>query len=338
MGFEMFVLKSQEVETQNISSLPEEIQIVPLGEFEDAYGRKFRVMEEDVRNMLNNMDEKMTDLVIDYEHQTLSGNEAPAAAWIKGLTDKAKEGLWAIVAWTERAKEYLKNKEYRYLSPVLLAQRKDADGYYRPEILHSAALTNTPQIDGMVPIINKLSVQRKEDGMLQKIRELLGLKPETDEAGAMLALTALKAKAEKPEVKEVLPKDICEVLGLGEGASLSEVKGTILALKQPSNMVTLQEFQALKKRLAEKERDELVALAMKEGKISAAQKEWADEYAIRDSEGFKVFIAKAPVVVPMGNLPVGKDQKGEGALDESTLLVAKMFGNKPEDVKKYMVP
>ena len=170
---------------------------------------------------------------------------------------------------------------------------------------------------------------------MKKVLEMLGLKPEATEDEAVLALTALKGKAEKPEIKQIMPKEVLEVLGLKEAASLSEVTGTILALKQPGNVVSVQEFQSLKRRLAEKERDELVALAMKVGKITGAQKEWADEYAMRDIEGFKVFVAKAPVVVPMDKIPEG-EPKGDGALDESTLLVAKMFGNKPEDIKKQL--
>lgn len=353
MKFEILVLKSPE-----LSGVPDEIQIVPLGVFTDAYGRKFRIAEEDVLAILANGQTKVSAIVVDYEHQTLTGNEAPAAAWIKALVNKGSDGLWAIVEWTERAKKYLVNREYRYLSPVLLANRKDDDGLYRPEILHSAALTNTPQIDGMVPIINSWNKHTpdhckdtehrvptgdsgvgtesgKEERPMKKLLEILGLKPEATEDEAVLALTALKSKAEKPEIRQVMPKEVAEALGLKEGASLSEVTGTILALKQPGNVVSMQEFQALKRRLAEKERDEQVALAMKEGKITGAQKEWADEYAMRDIEGFKVFCAKAPVVVPMGKIPAG-EPKGDGALDESTLLVAKMFGNKPEDIKKQL--
>ena len=60
-------------------------------------------------------------MVVDYEHQTLSDREAPAAGWIKkidGLAIKAKDGLWAIAEWTEKARQYIQNKEYRYFSPV----------------------------------------------------------------------------------------------------------------------------------------------------------------------------------------------------------------------------
>lgn len=338
MKYEIIILKTPE-----ISGLPVEIQIVPLGEYTDSAGRKFRITPEDILTIITNSRGKVNEIVIDYEHQTLAGSEAPAAAWIKSLTDKGAEGLWAIVEWTERARKYLENKEYRYLSPVLLARKIDKDGLYRPEILHSAALTNTPQIDGMVPIVNRLNGAnilnnaRKEKMFMEKLLEALGLTPESTEDEAIAALAVLKNKAaasapESENLKSELKK-IKETLGLQETANLSETTGTIIALKQPGNVVSVQEFQALKQRLAEKERDELVTLAMNEGKISAAQKEWAEAYALRDIEGFKVFVAKAPVVVPMGAMPPGKPE-GDAALDETNLLVAKMFGNKPEAVKK----
>jgi phage I-like protein len=91
-----------------------------------------------------------TDLVVDYEHQSLSGSEAPAAGWIKGLEDRGAEGVWARVQWTERAVEYLKKREYRYISPVVLVRKKDG----RAVELLGAALTNLPAIEGMTPVVN----------------------------------------------------------------------------------------------------------------------------------------------------------------------------------------
>lgn len=331
------------IETQNL--FPGEIQICPIGEFTDSDGRRFLVTEDSVQAIIANSNAKKTQPVVDYEHQTLYGNEAPAAGWIKQLINKGKDGLWAIIEWTQKAQKYLENKEYRYLSPVLLAGKKNKDGLYLPERLHSAALTNTPQIDGMAPLINRNCGKcnnnpfGKEEEMLKKILELLGLKPESTETEAEAAITVLKNKAaasatEADGLKSDLKK-VRETLGLKEAASLSEVAGTILALKQPANVVSVQEFADLKKELALRKRDELVALAMKEGKITAAQKDWAVDYAFRDAEGFKIFVAKSPIVVPMGDLPPGAKKEGD-ALDDTVLLVAKMMGNKPEDVKKQL--
>lgn len=53
-----------------------------------------------------------------------------------------------------KAKNYLRCKEYRYLSPVVIIQKNS----HRVSQLHSVALTNTPAINGMTPIINSATI------------------------------------------------------------------------------------------------------------------------------------------------------------------------------------
>ena len=133
-----------------------EIQIFPLGTIEHVDG-SFQVTPEGVEDCIRQFNAKANDLVVDYEHQTQSGREAPAAGWIKKLHNRSLKGLWATVEWTASATERLKNREYRYLSPVVLVSK--VTGQVR--ILVSAALTNVPQIDGMAPVLNKLVLQFK---------------------------------------------------------------------------------------------------------------------------------------------------------------------------------
>lgn len=337
--YDVLVLKSVGVEGEGHHT-HQEIQLAPLGEFRDTQGRPFRLAAEDVAAMMESAAQKVNNAVIDYEHQTLTGKEAPAAGWVRRLVDRGADGLWGVVEWTQRAKTYLANREYRYLSPVLLAQKKDADGFWRPTVFHSAALTNTPQIDGMVPIVNKLELpnEKGEEEMLEKLIKALKLAEGATEEDVLKAVEALLAKCAEAETaalanKGTVPKEITEVLGLREGANVSEAKATILALKQPGNVVSMTEFQGLKKKLAEKDRDELVALAMKDGKITAAQKEWAEAYALADPEGFRVFVNKAPQVVPMDGAPKGGDRK-DGA-DETQALVNKALGIDEETWKKH---
>ncbi|MBE7415088.1 MAG: hypothetical protein HS130_07640 [Deltaproteobacteria bacterium] len=329
------------LKTMQVDEAPAEIQLSPLGEFKDSEGRPFRVTEEDVQAIIGNAAAKVNDAVIDYEHQTLAGTEAPAAGWVKEYIDKGKDGLWGVVEWTGRAQEYLRNKEYRYLSPVLLSKKKDADGFWRPSIFHSAGLTNTPQIDGMVPIVNKLELtnEKGEEEMLEKLIKALKLAEGATEEDVLKAVEALQAKDGEAEAaalanKGAVPKELIEALGLQDGTSVSEAKATILAMKQPGSVVSPEEFRKLKEDLAKRNRDELVAHAMKEGKITAAQKEWAEAYALGDPDGFRIFVNKAPKVVPMDALPGGGARK-EGDPDEAQKLVNKALGISDETFKKY---
>jgi len=127
-----------------------EIQLIPFGYHVTSKG-DFLLDEEALKLVVNTFDAQVNELVVDYEHQTLSGKEAPAAGWIKKLMNRGRQGLWGLVEWTERATGYLGRKEYRYLSPVFLKRQSDG----RVVRLLNAGLTNAPEIDGMVALVNK---------------------------------------------------------------------------------------------------------------------------------------------------------------------------------------
>lgn len=298
-------MKKHIMSVTDIGDVVNEIQIVPIGEFEDSEGVKFKITPDEIANIVKTKGGQTNDIVLDYEHQTLDGVQAPAAGWIKTLVDKGTEGLWAIVEWTNRAKEYLQNKEYRYLSPVLLSVEVDENGYYRPNELHSVALTNTPQIDGMVPIVSKLNLQERDMGE-EKIVE---------------------------KVIEKIPESILELLGLQSDAGLKEVTARLLALKQKAEAVSLEEYEALKEKLLEKEVNEVVSVALKDGKIKAEKKDWAMKFAKKDLETFKLFIEEAPVVVQMSRV-VDNHKPEEKLHTEAFERVCKLFGNDINKVKQ----
>jgi phage I-like protein len=264
--------------------------------------------------------------------------EAPAAGWIKELTDKGEAGLWASVEWTPRGAEYIKNKEYKYLSPVVSLDNG------RASVLWSAALTNTPAIDGMEPIANKRIYAHswaEGDNMEQLLKDLAALLGLAETATAEEIAGALKTLQEKaaeagqqPEV--VANKQVLALLDLREDAKLEDVKGAVLALKNPSGYVKAEEFARLKNKLDLKERDELVALALTSGKVAPANKDWAESYALKDPEGFKVFLHKAPAVVPLKETAAGMGQRTPPAVDgELQLSVNKALGIAPETFQKY---
>lgn len=169
---------------------------------------------------------------------------------------------------------------------------------------------------------------------MKQILAALGLAEDATEEAGVAAITALKQPSQI-----VASKAVIEALGLKEGAAESEVTGTIMAMKQSHSQTgdLAGKVKELSDKLSARDADDLVTMAMKEGKITAAQKPWAEGYAKSDPEGFKVFVEKAAVVVPMGDTGSGGGDAGhKGTVDETTLMVAKMFGNSVEDVKKTM--
>lgn len=238
----------------------------------------------------------------------------------------------AKVEWTPKAQEYLKNREYRYLSPVVTVRRKDRKAIG----LHSVALTNTPAIDGMFAIVNSAGFPAGEiddpqggENMefLKALAAMLGLPETATEEDVKNAVDALLKKG----TEVVANSTILSMLGLENDAKTEDVTGKIQQMKNGGDVAA--ELAALKQQIAKKDADEAVALALKDGKISAAQKEWASQYALKDPEGFSGFLEKASPVVPMGKL--GADQLAVHKKGEVDSVVLKNLGMSKEDIEKY---
>ncbi|MCA9252841.1 MAG: phage protease [Phycisphaerae bacterium] len=235
--------------------VPEKLVVAPWGEVESKSGA-FVVDQEGGEEAVAAFVAHGTDLPIDYEHQTLGGvyasptGAAPAAGWIKGLEVVAGEGLVASVTWTDRARELLSAKAYRYLSPVVLLRKSDR----KVVAIHSVALTNKPAIVGMAAIVNHASadVAGELDVELAALRERLCVDDESDMATVLAAACAR----------------------IGELEDSSQAK----------------------------EIDALIERAMADGKLSPAQRGWAERLAHADRALFDEWLQHAPVVVALGRL------------------------------------
>lgn len=328
--------------TTEVTGAPKQVVLIPRGKVSSQKG-DFVVDEQSFAAMRAEFVRRGNDVVIDYEHQTLGEGQAPAAGWAKdiALTDKGVEGT---VEWTPKAQDYLAAKEYRYLSPVILARKSDG----RAVVLHSAALTNAPAIDHMTAIVNSIDVsaytQKGTNDMelLEKLAELLGLGEDATEEQVLEALgKAMKpadpaAAAANDPTELVANKTILDLLGCGVNAKTEDVSAAIVALKSTDGGVSKTEFLALKAQLDQRDADEAVLAALKAGKITPALKDWAKEYALKDRAGFDAFVLKAPQAVPLDKVELGSPlQPKTDALDDATLKICKMAGISAEDVKKF---
>jgi len=310
----------------SVDGVPSQIKFLPVGEVKSLEG-DFHVDDETFESMDRIIKSRGLEIVIDYEHQTLRDVQAPAAGWVKSI-HKTDEALVADVEWTEKAKEYLKNKEYKYISPVVLVRKKDRKAL----VLHSIALTNTPAVDGMFKVVNKMASNEVDlneydkdskggnEMELSVLIKLLGLKEDATEADVKAAIEALQTKKDDDDAKVeiVANKTITGLLGLTEDAKTEDVVTEIMALKNTQTQVNAED---------------LVELALKDGKITAAQKEWAVGYAEDDPEGFKLFVNKAPQIVPMDKIDDTDDKKSK--TDQLDPVVMKQMGISEEDYEKY---
>lgn len=334
-----------------VTGVPEEIKILPKGLVQSQKG-KFLVDDESFGMIQKRFKDRNIDIVIDYEHQTLENVQAPAGGWIKELIN-TPDAIVAKVEWTEKAAEYLKNKEYRYLSPVIKVRPSDNKAF----CLHSVALTNTPAIDGMFAIANSEDIDIEDDNVsdkeggknkmeLQVLIKLLGLDEKATEEQVKEALEKLvttKTEEGQPKKQEGEEKDgegqvianstILTLLGLQDSAKTEDVAAKIISLKNGGDGIATQ-FLAMKQQMEEKEASESVELALKEGKISASQSEWAKNYALKDPDGFKKFMEKAPKAVPMGRMDFVAAPKSKLKDEDVDVLVLKNLGFNEEEIHK----
>lgn len=144
-------LNSQELPPAAAGQAPEWVFIMPAGTSTTVDGLTYLVDESAANSILAAFQRRGQDMVLDYEHQTVSGDIAPAAGWIKELQSRP-DGIWGRVQWTARGSAFVVNREYRYLSPVVLVENATR----RVMGIQSVALTNLPRIANFPALTNKI--------------------------------------------------------------------------------------------------------------------------------------------------------------------------------------
>lgn len=335
-------INSLQLELNSDNPVPNEVQLLPYGEIKGRDGRKFfmfdvtAVIANSLKRYNPNSQSDKLDLVIDYEHQTIfsgkNGAPAPAAAWIKQLINKGKDGLWGKVEWTKRAEKAVADREYRYLSPVFT---HDEQG--NVIALTCAGLTNYPNLE--LQAFNKSNLNNEEDkqvDLLAKLIQLLGLAETASEQDVIDAVTQLKTAGGQASLNK-----IADVLG----TAADEASIVTAINKQKAESVDATKYAALNKEITElKEQvaankaESAVSQAIADGKLIPALKDNA--LAIHKSLGeaaFNDFVAKMPQLsLNKSDAPTGTPPAAEGSLTGEELAVCKAMGISVEDFKKTL--
>ena len=304
---------------------PEWILLMPAGELLARDGRRW--VHDDPAPVLAATRERagVTDLVIDYEHQTdlapENGQPAPAAGWVRELEARAGE-IWGRVEWSERAAAHIAAREYRYISPTFAFDPRTK----QVKAVHRAALTNSPAFD--MPALARDEGDIMTPEQLTALAAALGL-AETATAAEMVARARELSQA--PSLGS-----IATALGLAKTATADEVLATAKTrtAPNPGEFVPRAEFDRVASELTtiQSERTEERATAAVDdattaGKVAPAQREWALGYARSDFAGFQAYAAAAPVIVNptrLGDPP--KDRNPDAALDADELAVCAALG------------
>ncbi|MEM1057925.1 MAG: phage protease [Verrucomicrobiota bacterium] len=104
--------------------------------------------------------ENFPGLLVDFDHFSHDGSKpSEAAGWISAL-DARPDGLWARVRWSDAGEAAVRGGRYRLVSPVWNGAEgvfwtEDKATLFRPGRLDRVALTNDPNLTGLVPLTNR---------------------------------------------------------------------------------------------------------------------------------------------------------------------------------------
>lgn len=217
-------------------------------------------------------------LFFDYEHksvrETLAVDGGKAAGWFK--PDVREGELWATeIDWTPAGDSAIRNKEYRYFSPVILRDLKNG----RAHKLVNVALTNLPAMKNLRALVaSELPITPEKT-----------MEPSETEVALFAALqTDSLSKA------------------LGVIAALREEAGKVTTLS-----VRVAE---LEKQIATRDVDKLLLDAKEAGKVSEAELPKLREQGVKDVEWLSGYLAvktPAPAATPEHKEPNGEPSGGD---------------------------
>lgn len=316
---------------------PSWIQLLPFGRVNNP-AFDFEITPETAASILGFFNAHSADLVIDWEHASMFSDQAPAAGWIKDLDDRGPEGIWGRVEWNQAAADQIRAREYRYLSPVVVCDKEDAEtNKMWPLVLHSVALTNTPLLRDMEPLANKFQ-HEEENEMSEASKKSIGSGPETDAgttAGApdlsaerqSVALNSVRAAlglrddAEASEITDAVTANVAvcaeyseikKMLDLDVAVNKTVVVAKVGALTNPGAVAPAADLAAMTARVNELETQRVWDDAVAAGKIAPANTDWFGRMrGLNSPADFTALCKDAPVIIPVDQVvAAGSERSG----------------------------
>lgn len=333
------------------------IAITKLGE-----ATSLEFSSDDIGEMVASWSGKGYEIPIDCDHfskhlsdmlSQASGQaveEPELAAVLKGekaaagfcSLEQRQDGLWAVgVRWVPRARTLMKEKMYKWFSPVI----RGLSGA-TPLRVTSLALTNTPAIDQLDSLVASAEDanpnppqgegRKQEMDLLKKLKALLAMPETATEEQVVAAISAMAGKGDSMACSE-----LCILLGIDAKSNGDAIKAAIKAAKEkPSDTIACSELagvlgissntgaetiKAALKALKDKSGTDTVALSELNGRVLAMEKAAKQDRIDRlvaegtaqgkisqamlpwakkqDEAVLSEFLASAPVVVPVGAKP-----------------------------------
>jgi phage I-like protein len=204
------------------------------------------------------------ELLVGFEHFAHEqGKSSEAACWVTHL-EKRADGVWAKGRWTDIGEAAIKNRRYRYLSPVWFPRQTEPLGgnRFRPVEVNDAGLTNMPNLgDALQPFWNRAdenfqgreaTTETTKNTAMIKVITLLGL-----EATATEDEVVSKVQAFMNRVKELEPVQGTLATLQSEHTALKNRHTSLLTasvdktLVEFEGVITQESKEAWKNRLSE---------------------------------------------------------------------------------------
>lgn len=289
---------------------------------------------------------RSTDIVVDYEHQTLlseeNGKPAPASGWIDHASlEWRADGVYGRIKWTAAAKAAIDADEYRYLSPVFPYDPKTGTVL---DLFH-VGLVNNPAIDSAIPALaaarmgsGTYDLTHEEDTVdREELIKLLGLAADATDEQITAAINALiKAKADAEQAVAAAKDDAEKAVAAAKaGAAKPDMSQYIpLAVFQEQT----QQLAALRASHGESELDKLIQEALDDGRIPGqATADWLKPQGLA---ACKAYLAGAqPIAALRGSQTQGRKPQEERAQDndltDAELAICKNSMIDPAEYRKH---
>lgn len=186
-------------------------------------------------------------------------------------------------------------------------------------------------------LTQQLAITTKEI-VMQECLTLLMSKlnlPMTEQMTDEQAIAAIVARQAPPSA--VATGGVLSLLGLDTTATEPEVKGTILALQRPGNVVPAAQHQAVVTELATLKREQFFLAALRDEKITPAEEPQMRALMAKDFDTFAAFIGKRGRQTPVGLTPPAASPTAPAApgLDDTQVRINAQLGLDTATFAKY---
>jgi phage I-like protein len=252
-------------------------------------------------------------LPIDINHAidlaTQTGAPSPAMGWITEMQARA-DGVWGRIQWSAKAVEVIRNREYRFLSPVIVHR----PGNKEVLAIRRASLTNDPNLTLTALNSAQGSTPMDQEEFMSQLRTALGLDGAADETAVIKAAQAAVTSKNSADPARFVP--------------IETFQATVAELNSMRSGVSLMSAEAI------------VTDALRAGRLMPYMKDWAVSLCQSNKSAFDAFLEKAgpPIEKFMDELTTKSALNSRGperTVDLGNSDVFARMGLSADDVKTF---